>query len=96
MDKNSGHPDLTQPCKKVHFYITKLSDFQLGDNLSLSSGCLSLNSSQDELSPRPAAVEAIDFVTPANSLGKVMTRQGDQGRRKLFFFWRFLLKTKLN
>jgi hypothetical protein len=38
-----------------------------GDNVSLSSGCLSLNSSQDELTPR--GQEALDFAPPCNSLG---------------------------
>ena len=40
------------------------------DSLSLSSGCLSRNSSQDELTPR--GQEALDFATPCNSLGNIL------------------------
>ena len=43
---------------------------QQGDSLSLSSGCLSLSGSQDELSGR-GVQEALDYSASCNSLGKV-------------------------
>ena len=43
---------------------------QQGDSLSLSSGCLSLSGSQDELSGR-GVQEALDYTATCNTLGKV-------------------------
>ena len=56
------------------------------DDVSLSSGGLSLNSSQDELSPR-GAKEALELATPCNSLGKQIRKAWTLSSQYVCYYW---------
>ena len=55
--------------------MRRLQQLQGLDDGHLSSGCLSLDSSQDELSPR-GAQEALDYAPACNTLGEIFSYIG--------------------